>query len=409
MNAPPGSPTWSASAGIALRNAADSRTTASELCALALRRNPRRAQLIVSTVLAKHLPTPGHDADAYGAALAAQIRASYADILKPNRGPITVIGLAETATALAAIVATNLPGSHLLTTTRDLSDSPRVLVSFQEPHSHATTHHILDGADRLLHSPGTVIVVDDEISHGTTLANLLAVLRAHYPRNTYLGASLIDAQTFTSPDSGPSDAPPAARAVPTVSLTEVRMEVSPDATTWVAEHRDTFTTPIDASGLPGRWTDLGLVAGSLPDPRHGISRWTPKAMAPLITRARAEHCSHQWGRTLIIGVEEFMYPAIAVAAALGADAQSSTRSPIVIWDRADYPLRAGYTFPSLYDPQVPAYLYRPVPHNHPHCYDDVLVLFPTAPGRAFASPGLMKAATAFGTRVWLLHVPMMAS
>ena len=84
------------------------------LVELALRRNPRRAHLLVSTVLGKHIPTDPrvvHDAGLrLGRAVAAVVE------------PALVIGYAETATGLGHCVAEAL-GAHYLHSTRRVVDS----------------------------------------------------------------------------------------------------------------------------------------------------------------------------------------------------------------------------------------------------------------------------------------------
>lgn len=159
------------------------------LCDFAARRNPRRAFLIVSKVLGRHLPVSP-----------SVMRASVRDLatrIPDLPGPTLVVGLAETAVCLGQSVFEELvrrPGftglfSH---STRQQIDA-LLLCRFEEPHSHASAHLIYrpNGID--LGSIRTLILVDDEISTGTTLVNLAGALIAHLPRvEQIVAATLTD-------------------------------------------------------------------------------------------------------------------------------------------------------------------------------------------------------------------------
>ncbi|PFG35120.1 phosphoribosyltransferase family protein [Sanguibacter antarcticus] len=215
------------------------RTTAStigieldELVGLAIRRNPRRAHLLVSTVLGKHVPTDprivygaglllgflvsdaladvrcvGTSARAAGvadslrAALAAVdgvAPAAFLDAVGSLRasadvtGPSTVVvGYAETATALGHCVAAALdvPSLH---STRRAVDGVAPAAGFAEEHSHATEHLLLPQDPHFLDDADTLVLVDDEISTGRTVLNTVRALHEAHPRSRYVVAALID-------------------------------------------------------------------------------------------------------------------------------------------------------------------------------------------------------------------------
>ncbi len=147
------------------------------LCDFAVRRNPRRAFLIVSKVLGRHIPVAP-----------SVMRASVRDLaarIPDLPGPVLVVGLAETAVCLGQSVFEELnvrPGfyGHFIHSTRQRIDHP-LLCRFEEPHSHASAHLLYrpDGLD--LAGVRSLVLVDDEVSTGTTLANLAAALIEHLP------------------------------------------------------------------------------------------------------------------------------------------------------------------------------------------------------------------------------------
>jgi hypothetical protein len=159
----------------------------SALLDLAVRQNPKRGFLFVSKVLGKHIPVSPRIVRETHTALAAGL---------PNdlRENTLFIGLAETATALGQGVFeayrqrssfTNLSHQnssrddlHFRHTTRYKIDGQTGDLIFQEPHSHATEHRLFGIRD--LEGVRDVVLIDDEISTGTTLLNLARALQSEF-------------------------------------------------------------------------------------------------------------------------------------------------------------------------------------------------------------------------------------
>jgi adenine/guanine phosphoribosyltransferase-like PRPP-binding protein len=198
-----------------------------DLAGLALRRNPKRAHLLVSTVLGKHVPTdprivygagrllgalvlehlggsPGQSAVEGGARLRSALNADagaagdllvWCDAQGPvGEYPAVVLGYAETATGLGHSVADSL-GARYLHSTRRAVPGIESLAGFEEEHSHATSHLLLPEDRRLLVNDDPVVLVDDELSTGQTVLNTIAALHARWPRERYVIAALIDVRS----------------------------------------------------------------------------------------------------------------------------------------------------------------------------------------------------------------------
>jgi hypothetical protein len=236
-----GAPAWPGTVvrdrlGIRLTTAPGSLLPVDALVGLAVRRNPKRAQLLVSRVLAKHVPTPPGLAIGAGRLLGAAVAArlglpapdleapagallgwlegtppSGAGILAlPERPPaadlpIATLGYAETATGLGHLVAEFL-GSYYVHTTR-VATGVRPFGGFEEEHSHATSHLIVPTDPGRLGRAATVVLVDDELSTGRTVLNTVRELHAAWrgpaahdggapgggqPRRRYVVATLVD-------------------------------------------------------------------------------------------------------------------------------------------------------------------------------------------------------------------------
>lgn len=179
-----------------------------ELLGLALRRNPKRAHLLVSQVLGKHVPQSPEVVYAAGFGLGERVRALLGE---DGAAAAVVLGYAETATGLGHCVADGLGPAPYLHSTRRPVPGVEPAGGFEEAHSHATSHLLLPEDPRLLAGNGPLVLVDDEFSTGNTVLNTIRDLHARHPaRTTWSSPSSTCAPQPTgtgSPPSPPSWAP----------------------------------------------------------------------------------------------------------------------------------------------------------------------------------------------------------
>ncbi|MBB0246526.1 hypothetical protein FNQ90_21025, partial [Streptomyces alkaliphilus] len=159
-----------------------------DLLGLAVRRNPRRAHLLVSTVLGKHIPQRPAVVHGTAVALGRRVRALLGD----RAGETVVLGYAETATALGHGVADGIGDAVYLHSTRRAVPGIPPAGGFEEEHSHHTSHLLLPADPELLDGAGPMVLVDDELSTGRTLRNTIAVLHARRPRDLWVVVTLTD-------------------------------------------------------------------------------------------------------------------------------------------------------------------------------------------------------------------------
>ena len=100
---------------------------------------------------------------------------------------------------------------------------------------------------------------------------------------------------------------------------------------------------------------------------------------------------------LVLGTEEFMYPAIMTALEIehqhianSVRCHSTTRSPIGINNSDDYPIKEGYKIPSFYDSSRETYIYNLKK------YDKIIIITDSCGDSAAAISKLSMALTRYG-------------
>jgi adenine/guanine phosphoribosyltransferase-like PRPP-binding protein len=323
----------------------------------ATRQNPRRLYLFVSKVLGKHWPVRPSVMRAVHARLAAKI----ADL----PGPLLVIGLAETATALGrgvaeeAAIQTGREDILYLQTTRCRLNRP-LAFGFDECHSHAPDHAVYlpePALQPLFKGARSLVLVDDEISTGRTLVELARMYLRVNPDIEQLAFACIT--QWLSEARQEELAALLERPLRFPALIEGEFQFAADPA---------FPSPVlppmvagperchDGLAVdPARW---GLIAG----------RWQSPVRPPLaLTTERESGRGVKPNRPLtVIGTGEYAYPPFRMALALeeeGYDVyfQSTTRSPILVGDA----IASRWEFPDHYGDGIPNYLYNLDPSRLP--------------------------------------------
>lgn len=328
-------------------------------------RNAKRAYLLVNPLQAKHMPVSPTEALTMMRTLGEGLRQEFP-------GARLVLGFAETATALGAAVASRLgPDCAFLTTTREAGEGPG-WVRFLEEHSHAAEQKLWGGdLDALLQETDTVLFVDDEISTGKTLRNMVAQLTRRWPalgEKTLVAASLLNRVT-PEQEEALADAGITCRCL-------VRLPQE-DHTAQVADWTVTEAPPAVPKNLSFRQETLP--GEGLLDPRKTLRIGAYDSSCQAVAEAMLSHTLgpvETLGKTLVLGTEECMYPALRLGERLerlGAEVccHATTRSPIGLCDAPGYPIRSGWKLPSFYEEERTTYVYNLKE------YDTVIVLSDT--------------------------------
>ncbi|MFI6155890.1 phosphoribosyltransferase [Kitasatospora sp. NPDC051170] len=325
------------------------------LVGLALRSgNPRRAHLLVSTVLGKHVPQRPAVVHGVGVELGRRVR----ELLGAEAEGAVVLGYAETATGLGHSVADGLGAPYLHSTRRPV---PGVVPvgGFEEEHSHATSHLLLPSDPEFLGGEGPLVLVDDEFSTGQTILNTIRELHALHPRSRYVVVALVDLRSAADRRRLEEAAAELGVRIDLVATAfgSVRLpeDVISRAEQLIAEAGEPAPLP-EAPPAPLVRVELDWPAG-LPDGgRHGFTgedRARLEAVLPSLAGKLAPELPVDAGRVLVLGCEELMYAPLRLAGALddllGGDrvrCSTTTRSPVLAVDEPGYAIRTRLAFPA---------------------------------------------------------------
>ncbi|MEU8968848.1 phosphoribosyltransferase [Streptomyces monashensis] len=331
------------------------------LLGLALRRNPKRAHLLVSNVLGKHVPQSPSVVYGHGVRLGRRVAGLLGGA---ETARAVVLGYAETATGLGHAVADGLGTAPYLHSTRRPVAGVVRAGGFEESHSHATSHLLLPEDPALLAGDGPLVLVDDEFSTGNTVLNTVRDLHARYPRERYVVVALVDMRSARDVDRMKRFATEIGARVDLVAAASGTVRLPPDVLEkgrqLVARHEDAGRGPAAAGRTnPYGRTDLHW-PHRLPDGgRHGFTpahRARLEAALPGMAARLAGALPASARRVLLLGFEELMYAPLRLACELERITEAevrfstTTRSPVLALDDPGYAIRTRLVFPAHDDP-----------------------------------------------------------
>ncbi|WP_413309294.1 phosphoribosyltransferase family protein [Bacillus sp. 1P10SD] len=378
-----------------------------ELFTMAARINKKRSFLFVSKVLGKHLPILPNK----GLLTAALLAVKYMESVKgihcehkdellslftregetyshfpfvPNSIQPVVIGFAETATALGHAFFDCFHSAEFFHTTREEMWDQDPCVTFEEEHSHATSHRCYI-PNKMINNRREIILVDDEITTGKTALNIIQSIHANYPRDEYTVVSILDWRSQENKNSFQQLENELGITIHVVSLVAGHVQIKQhkeiisqnqekngnnkvDQSVEILQLSSLFTPVPFTSKTNGNKTPYILETG-----RFGIHSYENSFHERMSEAASYLEQNRTSEKTLCLGTGEFMYLPMKLASKMGKGVyyHSTTRSPIHVENKKGYGAQFGVTFPNPEDLTVINFVYN-IPPDH---YDEIFIFF----------------------------------
>lgn len=322
--------------------------------------NTKRSYLVVDPLQGKHVPVEPSKALNLFKSLAEKFQGKY------EGERLLLIGFAETATAIGAQAAITL-GTKYIQTTREVIPDARYLF-FSEAHSHATEQKLVkDDIDRVINDIDRIVFIEDEVTTGNTIMNIIKIITKEYQKKTkFAVASLLNGMTEEY------------LKIYQDEKIELHYLVKTDHSGYgavaeqyrcdglyicaIPENHTHESADIDVQSEKNMREHIISIPGWMNARRFVDAKQYEAACKKLAKTVITETVVKQGERVLVIGTEEFMYPALLTGYEIEkmgcvVRCHSTTRSPIAVSTEEEYPLHCRYELRSLYDPDRKTFIY----------------------------------------------------
>lgn len=336
--------------------------TEKELVKIAKRENNnKRNYLVVNCLQAKHIPAMPDETFKLFDKLAEILIKQYKD------EKILAVGFAETATAIGARVAVKMNCMYIQTTREDIKGAEYLY--FTESHSHAQEQKLIKtDIDKAVIDIDRIIFVEDEVTTGNTIMKIANIIKNTYriynKKIKFAAASLINGMDERALSIYKENGIDISYIIKTDNskYTEIA-EGFKNNGNYVTDFSHTLLPEIKSLIAHGYINTRRLVQGA----DYGL------ACEKLWKQVSASGRFSTGESVLVLGTEEFMYPAIYIAYRLkstgcSAKSHSSTRSPVITSSEKNYPLHCRYELRSVYDDNRRTFIYDI------GCYDKVVII-----------------------------------
>lgn len=365
----------------------ESMYTEAELVRIAKRENnTRRKYLVVNRLQGKHIPVSPKEALQMFRSLAELIKEAY-----PSER-LLMVGFAETATAIGASVAIECQAAYMQTT-REVIDGVDYLY-FSESHSHATEQKLVKtDLDKIIGKTDRIVFIEDEVTTGNTILNIVRLIQKTYAQPvSFAVASILNGMNEEALENYKNLKIPVHYLVKTAhdTYTEIAEQYQADGTCHICtkpqekeveqqkevqqqiemQQTKEAQQPIEVQEISG-WINARRLHTADTYKQECEQLWQEIQQKYGYTKYTKE--TETGRRILVLGTEEFMYPALYVGAKLEEAGytvrmHATTRSPIAVSKEEKYPLHTRYELASLYDKNRTTFVYDLAE------YEEVLVL-----------------------------------
>ena len=243
-------------------------------------------------------------------------------------------------------------------------------IYFTESHSHATEQKLnVQGMEKYLSFAERIVFVEDEVTTGNTIAKLISELEKKFPGLSvkYSIASILNSMSDSRVEELNNV------GIDCVWLQKIPYEYNVEV---LKQYEDCsanhFTTTEKCNGVVKieKFTQGENIRRTCETNRYF------EKLNELCVSVAEHICNEKYYKKMaVIGTEETMYPAIKLASYLQEHncceeirTYSTTRSPIMAFDMAGYPLFKRYQLRSVYDADRTTFIYNL------DTYDKVIIL-----------------------------------
>ena len=321
--------------------------TETELVKIAKRENnKKRSYLVVNRLQGKHIPVSPKEAFQMFGELAELINKSY-----PTE-KLLMIGFAETATAIGAALAGELDCYYIQTTRENIENVDYLY--FSESHSHATEQKLVkEDIESIIDKVDRIIFAEDEITTGNTILNIIKILEQRYSGSVRFSvASILNGMNSEA--------------------RRIYREKQIDTHYLVQTNHETYSEIAETYKGDGIYHKANIKANRMTVPVYYAEGYS-NARRLVKGKDYINACDCLWNQvkeslhfnvksTLVLGTEEFMFPALYISRqlellGLSVKCHSTTRSPIAVSSEENYPFHERYELRSLYDRDRITYIY----------------------------------------------------
>lgn len=321
--------------------------TEKELADIARRENNnKRNYLVVNRLQGKHVPVNPKSCLKLFDELAAIVAKEY------QEENVLLVGFAETATAIGSRLAANMD-CYYMQTTREKIEGVEYLY-FTESHSHATQQKLIKtDLDKVIDEIQRIVFVEDEVTTGNTIWKIVDMIQKEYEqRIAFSVASLLNGMDEK------------ARKMYEERKINLHYLVKTNHSSYM-EAAERYRGDGIYHGYPQSISTAFHIyqANQYVNGRRLLKGMDyQRACHGLFKQMEQWFSFFEKESILVIGTEEFMYPAIYAASMMAkagceVKCHSTTRSPIAVSTEAEYPLHVRYELHSLYDEERRTFIY----------------------------------------------------
>lgn len=276
---------------------------------------------------------------------------------------VCVLGFAETATGLGMAVASSIEDSYYLTTTRENITEIKSLVNFEEEHSHATMHKCFPMSKEDVINKDRMILVDDEITTGKSMINIIRELSNVTSIKKYTILSILDWRSSLNKELMDSLAFEKGIDIEVLSLISGNISINDNSVfyNYIDNEIEEKTSVnnlhiLDRIQIKSEDENVDYYKDS---GRFGVNQ---KDIVLLDKKCESiaktiENDIEESDKILVLGHGENIYIPSKITSYLKNDTyfKSTTRSPIFCENIGEYPIKTAHVF---YDSGVKYYMYN---------------------------------------------------